>query len=357
MTPTPTPPVTSGIGSTALPWNAEIAGRIDRHVIDSQLLRGNPLNDPSERPLWVYVPPGYDADERRYPAIYFIQGYTGYLTMWENRTAFRRPFTETVDDVFRDGTVPGCLVVFVDTWTSYGGSQFVDSIGTGRYHSYLCDEVVPWVDQHYRTIPSPGSRAIAGKSSGGYGAMITPLLRPDLFSALATHSGDALFELPYASEFGDAARALRAYDGDITVWWADFNSRVAFSKPHDGMLLELWGVAACFSPDEHGRPQLPFDQRTGATRTDVWERWLTWDPVRMVPGRLDAARSLTSVWIDAGTSDNYYLDLGALEFADTLRRAGVPDDAIHCELFEGTHAATEYRYPLSVGWLAKRLAS
>ncbi len=52
-------------------------------------------------------------------------------------------------------------------WTAYGGSQFVDSPGTGRYHSYLCDEVVPFVDAHYRTLPEPAHRAISGKSSVG----------------------------------------------------------------------------------------------------------------------------------------------------------------------------------------------
>ena len=88
-----------------------------------------------------------------------------------------------------------------------------------RYHSYLCDEVVPWVDARYRTLPDAAHRAIMGKSSGGFGAMITPMLRPDLFGALATHAGDALYEYCYMSEFAAAVRHLRRYDGDIWRWW------------------------------------------------------------------------------------------------------------------------------------------
>src|SRR5205823_15124714 len=88
-----------------------------------------------------------------------------------------------------------------DCWTSYGGSQFLDSPGTGRYHTYLCDEVVPWVDANYRTLPAREHRGISGKSSGGYGAMVTPMLRPDLFGGVATHAGDALFEACYLPEF------------------------------------------------------------------------------------------------------------------------------------------------------------
>ncbi|MEU4670233.1 alpha/beta hydrolase-fold protein [Amycolatopsis sp. NPDC023774] len=338
-----------------LPWDAPLAGRLDRHTITSELLRDNPLGDPYERPLWVYVPPGYDDSGARYPVIYVIQGYTGQVTMWANRAAFRRPYLETADAVFADGAPP-CAVVYVDAWTSYGGSQFVDSPGTGRYHSYLCDEIVPWVDAHYRTIPARESRAITGKSSGGFGAMITPMLRPDLFGALATHAGDTLYELCYLPEFGKAVRVLREYDHDVFRWWDDFRSRPPFTKPGDESLLVAFGVAACFSAREDGTPELPFDAVTGVLDPDVWGRWLTWDPVRMAPAHAETLRSLDSVWIDAGTRDEWFLDLGAAAFRDELLKAGLPEDRLHFELFDAGHGGIDYRYPLALKWLAGRLA-
>lgn len=339
-----------------LPWEAELGGRLDRHIVTSELLRGNPLGDPYERPLWVYTPPGYDDSSQRYPAVYVIQGYTGQVTMWANRTAFRQPFIETADQVFTSGEAPGCVVVYVDAWTAYGGSQFVDSPGTGRYHSYLCDEIVPWVDGHYRTIADRESRAISGKSSGGFGAMITPMLRPDLFGALATHAGDSLYELCYIPDFGKAARLLRAYDHDIQRFWADFTSRVAFTKEADHTLVMVLGCSACFSAREDGTPELPFDPRTGELRPEVWRRWLDWDPVRMVDRYADALRSLRAIWIDAGTKDEWFLDLGAEAFRAGLERIGVPETKVHFELFDAGHGAIEYRYPLSLAWLANQLA-
>jgi len=340
-----------------LPWDAELAGRLDRHVFNSALLRDNPLGDPHERPLWVYVPPGYDdSPETRYPSVYMIQGYTGHLSMWANRTAFRQPFLETADAVFADGSVPGCVVVYVDAWTAFGGSQFVDSPGTGKYHSYLCDEVVPWVDERYRTLDDRESRAIAGKSSGGFGAMITPMLRPDLFGALATHAGDNLYELSYIAEFGKATRALRAYDHDIMAWWADFRSRPGPTKPDDLLLVMLLGLSACFSAREDGTPELPFDQLTGALRPEQWQRWLDWDPVRMVARHTDAVRSLRAVWIDAGTRDEWFLDLGAEAFRAEIAKTGLPDERVYFELFDAGHGGIDYRYPLSLAWLAERLA-
>lgn len=334
-----------------------MAGRIDEHVIDSAALRGNPLEDPHERPLWVYLPPGYDDEpDRRYASVYVIQGYTGQVAMWRNRTAFRQPFLETADAVFIGGEAPPTVVVYVDAWTAYGGSQFVDSPGTGDYHTYLCDEVVPYVDARYRTVDRPEHRAISGKSSGGFGAMITPMLRPDLFGALATHAGDSLYEFCYVPEFAKAVRLLRDYDGDIQRWWDDFRARTAFTKEADEALLMILGVSACFSAAPDGTPMLPFDPVTGQLIPPVWERWLALDPVRMVTSHADAVRSWCAVWIDAGTRDEWFLDIGAQAFHREITRAGLADDRIHFELFDAGHGGIDYRYPTALAWLARRIA-
>jgi S-formylglutathione hydrolase FrmB len=342
---------------TTLPWSAELAGRLDELTIDSALLTGNPLGDPASRPLWVYVPPGYDDNpEMHYPSIYVIQGYTGHLAMWRNRTPYRQPFPETADQVFANGEAPGAIVVYVDAWTRYGGSQFVDSVAIGPYHSYLCDEIVAFVDQRYRTIPDAAHRAITGKSSGGFGAMITPMLRPDVFGAFATHAGDALYEYCYLSTFRDVVRHLRNYDGDIQRWWTEFQSRTAFTKQEDADLLITLGCAAAFSPTPDGQVELPFDAVTGVLKPDAWQRWLDWDPVRMAPRYADALRSQRAIWIDAGTRDEASLDLGASAFRQALADIGVSDDVIHFEHFDAGHGGIDYRYPLSLAWLANRLA-
>src|ERR671924_67680 len=211
-----------------LPWSTEIRGRFDEHVVESELLRGNPLGDPHRRPLWVYVPPGYDDDpDRRYPSIYVLQGLTGQLDMWRNRVAFRRNFPELLDEL-----APPCVVGFVD--------------------------------ERYRTLAEPGRRGIMGKSSGGYGAMVTPMLRPDRFRALATHAGDALFEVCYLPDFREAVRALRdQYEGSFERFWKDFRSRPAMAKRTHHILLNAWCMAACYSTDEDGTVHLPFDTATG----------------------------------------------------------------------------------------------
>jgi hypothetical protein len=114
------------------------------------------------------------------------------------------------------------------------------------------------------------------------------------------------------------------------------------------------GVSACFSAREDGTPELPFDPSTGRLREEIWLRWLDWDPVRMVPKYADALRGLRAIWVDGGTRDEWFLDVGGQAFCDALAAAGVKD--VHFELFDGGHGRIEYRYPLSLAYLAERLS-
>jgi S-formylglutathione hydrolase FrmB len=342
-------------GLVPAPWSYPTAGRFDEHVIFSEALRGNPLGDPHERPLWVYVPPGYDDEpERRYPSIYVIQGYTGQLDMWRNRAPFgAKTYPELCDEVFSDGAPPA-LVVWVDAWTSLGGSQFLDSPAIGRYHTYLCDDVVAWVDANYRTLAAPQHRGIQGKSSGGYGAMVTPMLRPDVFGGLATHAGDALFEHCYGKDFGETIRVLRdRYDGSYEGFWEDFRARPLVAKPGDAVLVNTYGMAAAYSADPGGSVQLPWDD-SFRMRSEVWDRWLAWDPVRLVPRHAEALRAMRAIYVDAGRSDEFFLDVGAEAFRRELAAIGVTE--VFFELFEGKHGGIVWRYPIALRYLAERLA-
>ena len=96
------------------------------------------------------------------------------------------------------------------------------------------------------------------------------------------------------------------------------------------------------------------DLRTGKLDDAVWARWLSWDPVRMVPLHVPALRSQRAIWVDAGRSDQYRLDIGAEAFVAELSAIGVTDVAF--ELFDATHGGIDWRYPLSLAYLAERLS-
>jgi Putative esterase len=333
-------------GPAGAPGERPLHGTIDRLVVESELLADNPLGDPEIRPLYVYRPPGVEPDHPRpLPSVYVIQGYTGQLDMWARREAFESTMFERLDAMFAAGNCPDAIVVFVDAWTSYGGSQFLNSTGTGPYQDYICDEVVAFIDENYPTASQREQRGIAGKSSGGYGAMVVPMMRPDVFGALASHAGDALFECCYLADFRKVARKLRDdFDGSYEVFFERLAEADHFDFDRYGKPIEVYGYAASYSPDPDraGKALLPFEVETGRLIEEVWERWLALDPVRMAPSHVDALRSMRRIHLDAGRADEYYLDLGAQAFAAELKKLGVEHTL---DLFEGKHGGLTYRYP------------
>src|SRR5260221_192647 len=145
----------------------------------SEALRGNPLGDPHVRPLHVYVP---EDTSRRYPSVYVIQGMTGMADAWFNVEPWSPSYPDRIDAL-----APEAVVVLVDAFTAVGGSQYVDSPGIGNYHTYLCDELVPYVDPNHPTLEEARHRGIQAKSSGGYGSLVKPLSPPGPVRAHASH--------------------------------------------------------------------------------------------------------------------------------------------------------------------------
>jgi S-formylglutathione hydrolase FrmB len=282
------------------------------------------------RPLFVWAP----ADRSRsYPTVYALHAHMRAARWWFNVEPFSVSYPETIERL-----APDAIVVLPDGWTDAGGGQWIGEVG-----AYLVDEVVPFVDARY---PTNGLRALQGKSSGGYGAIVHALTRPDLFQAFAAHAPDALFEVSIASGFPAAARALREH-GSLDAFWESFDG---LGSKEDALLVELTSFLRAF-----GDGRLPFDE-LGRVRSEVFEPWLAHDPVRLAAVHADAVRSLRGAWLDAGNRDEYFLDLGATALRDALLAAGLPDERLRFELFPGGHRGLGERYPLSLDYLVSALS-
>jgi hypothetical protein len=344
-------------GLPGRPWDHELGGALDRLVVDSEVLAGNPLDDPTRRPLYVYRSPGVPpagaaaaacAGDPRFPSVYVLQGYGGQVDMWLTRSPFEPSFVERLDTMFTAGECPDAVIVFIDAWTSLGGSQFLNSAATGRYLDHLCDEIVPFVDGRYATLAAAAHRGIAGKSSGGYGAMVVPMLRPDVFGALASHAGDALFECCYQRDFPVIARRLRDdFEGSYDELWRRLEQEPSFDWSRYGEAVSTYAYACAYSPDPErpGKPLLPFEVATGRLKPEVWERWLALDPVRMAQPHAEALRGMRRIYLDAGRQDEYFLDLGAQAFSRELGHLSIEHTL---ELFDGRHGGISYRYPNAI---------
>jgi S-formylglutathione hydrolase FrmB len=330
-------------------------GRLEWTEVDSEALRDNPLGDPARRPLLVYLPPGHGQGARRLPAVYFLHGFTGSARGWSHASPFQPTVPERLDELVAAGLVPPLVGVFPDGWTALGGSQWTNSAAVGRYRDYLAADVVACVDARYRTAPEAAARAVVGKSSGGYGALLMGARHPEVFGHVAAHSADAAFEYCYLPDFPRAAAALEGKDPQ--AWFQGMLRRARETKlrPDDHGVLNVLAMAAAYSP-RPGDPlgvALPFEPATARLRDEVWARWLDQDPVRFVPRAVEAFRRLRSVYVDCGTRDEFNLRWGARMVVEALRSGGV--EVCH-EEFDDGHRGTDYRYARSLSYLGPRLA-
>jgi len=326
------------------------SGRIETLLLDSAVLAGNALGDPSRRAVPVWLPPSYDHEPgRRYPCIYWLAGFTSTGSGLFQGGPWEPSLGDRLDRLVADRRMPEAIVVAPDCFTRFGGSQYLDSPATGRYETHVCSELIPAVDERFRTIASREARAIGGKSSGGFGALVLGMRHPELFVAVASHAGDGYFDVSIAQDIPPAFRTLRRHGG-IAAFLRHFDA--APKKRSDEVVtIMMLAMSAAYAPDPaapHGFA-LPFDLETGEIVPAVWARFKAWDPVELIPSHAAALRRLKLVYLDAGTRDEYGLDLAACAMAARLRALGV---AVEHEEFDDGHRGTAYRYEVSLPKLA-----
>jgi putative esterase len=335
--------------------------RVDVITHESKLLADNPLGDPARREVVVMLPPSYDAAyTRRFPVVLMLPGYSG--TGWQmamNRSAWVTPFDRRMGDAMRAGRIAEAILVVPDCFTRYGGSQYLDSPAIGRYQSYVCDEVLPFVDGKYRTIPRREGRAVVGKSSGGYGALVLGMLRPEVVAAVGAHAADGAFEISYLRELPTTVLALEKRGG-LAAWLRWFEEQPSKGQAAFEVMSNIC-CAAAWSPTEKGPYgfgegfELPLNLLTAAVRPEVWAKWLAWDPVRMVDDaeRRAGLAKMAALFLDGGKVDEYNLQLAMRQVAAKLAKHGVA--CVH-EEFEGGHFNTPHRYERSLAVVTEVLA-
>lgn len=326
-------------------------GRIDYVQIDSKALTNNVLGDPSQRTVAVYLPENYDETDEQYPLMVDIVGFTGSGFAHIGWKAFQENVPQQIDRLIEAGEMGPVIVAFPDCFTSLGGNQYINSSAMGNWEDFLCTEMIEVLEKSHRIMPGRDHRAIFGKSSGGYGAIVHGMRRADTWAAVACHSGDMDFELCYRGDMPGVLRALDAYDNDIKAF---------IDKVHDGKKvsggdmhsLMMLAMAASYDPD----PTQPFGVRLPVTDdtceliAERWQNWLAWDPVRLIdqPEVQKSLSSLKGLFIDCGFKDQYNLVYGARQLNKKLQLLGIDH---RYEEFPDNHSTIDYRMDVSLPYL------
>jgi enterochelin esterase-like enzyme len=326
-------------------------GTVHRLTIDSRVLEGNMLGDPSERMIDVYVPAGNTG--KGLPLLVDLVGFTAGGPVHSNWKNFGENVPERVDRLIASGAMPPCVVALPDCFTKLGGNQYINSVAMGRWDDFLLQEAVPFVEAKFGCGGS-GRRGCFGKSSGGYGAMVHALLHFDFWSAAATHSGDVGFDLMFIPDFPRVLRALALTDNSIQTWLEKFFAAPKI-KDADVHTLMIFAMAATFDPDPKAYMgiRLPVTIDTCELIPERWANYVAWDPLTLVEKHGEGLKRLKALYIDCGDVDQYNLVYGSRRMHKRLTQMEV---AHVYEEFPDDHTAVDYRMDISLPILAKALS-
>ena len=325
---------------------AQAEPRLEVLELSSRVLKHNPLGDPVTRRVAVFLP-DQATNGLPLPIVYYLPGFGGSA---ENAIKEPARWFKTTEELVKAGT-PVVMVV-VDAKTRWGGSQYLNSTAQGNYADYICDEIVPLVEQHYRIAAGATNRIIAGHSSGGYGALRLGMMRPRLFGGVIALSPDSYFEISH--------RYLVTERGVTNISPAALRALVKSPPrtplPNDGDLKYALALSAAYAPRGRWHPG-EFDwlcDAQGRVREAVWQRWLANDPLIIVEKNRHAFRDTQAIYVEGPTEDSLKANEGARKIYAALRTRPA-----RCAFYEpvGKHSdRVPERLERGLAWVFGRLS-
>jgi hypothetical protein len=332
-----------------------IGGEVQTLTIKSEALKNNMLGDPSERQVVVYVPPDYRHTAADYPLMVDVVGFTGSGLAHVGWKAFQETVPQRLERLVREGKMGPVILAFPDCFTSLGGNQYINSVAMGNWADFLTDEMVPALEAQFRLRPGRQNRALFGKSSGGYGAMVHGMTRAQHWGAVAVHSGDMGFDRIFLGEFPKTVNVVNQHGGyDGFLRHMETANRVSSDEFTALMILAM---GATYDPDPDGPKgiRLPVDLHTCELLPQRWAEWEAHDPVRMidVPACQASLRSLCGLYIDCGSRDQYHIHFGTRQLVRRLQELEI--EHVY-EAFDDTHTGIDYRMDISLPFLYHAMA-
>ena len=278
----------AGAPRAAVPMN----GKVEKIIVHGKSLEGNLEGDPADREVLVYLPPSYLGDQmRRFPVVYLLHGYGGHDTTFTERLA---NLPESGDKWDMAQGFSSAIYVMPDAFTLHKGSMYSDSVTTGNWETFIAEDLVAYIDSHYRTLPTRMSRGLGGHSMGGYGALRIGMKRPDVFADLYLMSSCCLnaVRTPNAESM-KAAEAIKTRE----------QAEEAAKAPGFGVSTTL-AEAAAWSPNPKNPPLfLDLPVKDGKVRPEIVAKWVANAPLETVRQYTDNLRKYFQIGIEVGTKD------------------------------------------------------
>jgi len=290
-------------------------GSLEKISVHSPSLEGNLNGDSADRDVYVYLPEGYADSSERYAVVYFLHGYGVGAEIYVNGVL---QLPGSVDESMGAGAQEFILVM-PDAFNKYSGSMYSNSPAVGDWESWIAEDLVSYIDSHYRTLAQRESRGLAGHSMGGYGTLRIGMKAPDVFGALYAMSSCCLLNDAPSKERVEAELA-RIEEGIEGYKMGSFDN---------AMLAQ----ASAWAPNPDNPPYyLDLPYKNGEEQPLVARKWVANSPLVFVDQYVPALQQYRGIFLDVGNEDG--LEATNTQLDAALTRLGV---AHGYEIYQGDH--------------------
>lgn len=275
----------------------------------------------------------YDQPQRRYPVIYQIPGFGG--THLHGRRS--KPVAEKNEEGVE------FMRVMLDPNCPRGHHVFADSANNGPVGQALTEELIPHIDDEFRTIDQPAARFLTGHSSGGWSSLWLQVAYPDFFGGTWSTAPDPVDfrdfqqidlysdgENMYVDQDGQK-RPLARMNNQPVLWYQNF-ADMEWALDYGG---QLHSFEAVFSPrGKDGKPLSVWDRETGEVDTEVAKTWEKYD-IRLIleqNWQTLGPKLAGKIHVFMGDEDTFYLDGATVLLKEALSKLG--SDAV-VEIYPG----------------------
>lgn len=285
------------------------AGTLETVVVHGRSLEGNLDGDSPDRNVIVYLPPSYASDAtRHYPVVYLLHGYGLQVDRWMRLFNIENGLNSAMTGAGNGPQAREMIIVNPDAYTIYDGSFYSSSAATGDWESFIAEDLVKYIDSHYRTIPNRESRGLGGHSMGGYGTLRIGLKRADVFGAIYPMSAAGMLERGQPSDALSAAVKLKTREEVAALRYPNKSSHAR---------------AAAWSSDPQNPPfYVDFPVTAdGVEHPEIQAKWMANSILPMLGQYVPNMKSYMAIQFDVGLKDNLLQQNRDLDAA--LTQAGI----------------------------------
>jgi enterochelin esterase-like enzyme len=274
------------------------SGQIILDSIQSKSIANTITKENPTREFAIYLPPSYFSSTKRYPVLYLLHGVGDGKEIFTDDTVKHFNIKDIMNTGIAANKFGEMIIVMPNEKTNWFGSFYTNSSATGNWEDFTTSELVNFIDKKYRTIARASSRAIAGHSMGGYGAITLAMKHPEVFS------------ITYGMN-----SALFCFCGELTPDNPDFVKFIN-AKTLDELLAEqnyvavgLLNLARAISPNPLNAPlylDKPFmiEGNKLTPNREVYKKWVEKNAVNMTDRYRGNLLKLKAIKFDSGNEDD-----------------------------------------------------